>query len=74
LQAIVTGGQQLIEFAQALVQLAGGFADVGLGQAGDPALEVARGGFAERQARLRGNRSAQQRGDGLAHAKNHSSK
>ena len=52
LQAIVTGGEQLVEFAQALIEQAGRFANVGLGQVGDPALEIARGWLTERQASL----------------------
>ncbi|MCY1548492.1 hypothetical protein D9M68_846080 [compost metagenome] len=40
LQAIVAGCEQLVEFTKGLVQQAGGFADVGLGQVGDPAFEV----------------------------------
>ena len=47
LQAIVAGRQQLVEFAQTLIQLASGFADIGFRQVGDPALEVARGRFTE---------------------------
>ncbi|MNM88290.1 hypothetical protein D3C81_1005000 [compost metagenome] len=58
-EAIVTGGEQLIEFAQAFIQQAGGFTDVSLGQVGDPALEVAWRCFAKRQTRLRRGRGAQ---------------
>lgn len=69
MQAVVAGGQQLIEFVEALIQQARGFADVGLGQVGDPALEVARGGFTEGQAQLRGRRGAQWwSGSWLTHA------
>ena len=69
LQAVFTGGKQLVEFAQALIELASGLTNVGFGQISYPALQVARGGLTERQSQLfRDGRAEQQEGIGLIHA------
>ncbi|GAO96834.1 hypothetical protein PSA5_28965 [Pseudomonas syringae pv. actinidiae] len=60
LQAIVAGGDQLVKFGQALIELTGHFPEVCLGQPGDPALDVAGVGFTECQARLRRRGGTQQ--------------
>ena len=49
LQAIVARGDQLVQLGQALVELAGRFADVGLGQGREPALHLPGIRVAERQ-------------------------
>ena len=60
LQAVVAGCQQLVELTQPLVQQPSGFPQIGLGQLGNPALEIARRRVAEGQAQLRWRRCAQQ--------------
>lgn len=59
LQAGLDGQHQLVEFDQALVELARGFPEVGLGQVRQPVLDVLRGGVAEAQVLLRRSGDAQ---------------
>ena len=49
LQAQLRGHAQLVELGQRLVELAGGLAKVGLGQAGQPVTQRARARLAEGQ-------------------------
>ncbi|MCY1306061.1 hypothetical protein D9M70_558950 [compost metagenome] len=60
LQTVFAGGFQLVELYHRLVELARGFAEVGLRQMGDPAFQLTRGGTAEGQALFAWRRDTQQ--------------
>ena len=59
LQAVFRRGDQLVQFHQAVIELARRFAQVGLGQVAQPALQVARRCLAEGQTVLIGRGDAQ---------------
>ncbi|MNN21954.1 hypothetical protein D3C81_1352930 [compost metagenome] len=60
LQAVFAGGRQLVQLHQGLIELARGFAEVGLRQVRDPALQFARRGTTEGQALFARRGNAQQ--------------
>src|SRR5690606_3436041 len=60
LQAILAWSAQLVEVAPGLIQQPRGFAKVGLGEAGQPCLEIARVGLTEGQPLAIRRRYAQQ--------------